>query len=257
MGGNIPCNTIPAFEASLKQGADMIEIDIEMSMDGKLYVFHPGKERDHLFFNGSLRRMTSDEIAGLRYANYDNLSTQFPINTLEEVLETFKGRCFINVDKFWSHPKEIYDTIKRYGMIDQTIVKSSPTDKGFEILKELAPDIPYFAVVSGSHPLHEVLMNSNVNYVGVEVNFKQEDSEVASHEFIEKMHHDGKLVWANAIVFDYKRQLAAGHSDDTAICGDPEKGWGWLARRGFDLIQTDWTGMLVQYLKEQDLYYKK
>ena len=47
--GNIPCNTIPAYEAALRQGADMIEIDVDMSKDGKLYIFHPGMERQHLY----------------------------------------------------------------------------------------------------------------------------------------------------------------------------------------------------------------
>ena len=30
-GGNIPCNTLAAYEIALRQGADMIEIDVEMS----------------------------------------------------------------------------------------------------------------------------------------------------------------------------------------------------------------------------------
>ena len=29
-GGNIPCNTIPAYETALAQGADMIEIDVRL-----------------------------------------------------------------------------------------------------------------------------------------------------------------------------------------------------------------------------------
>ena len=45
-GGNIPCNVIPAFEAALKQGADVIEIDVEMSADGKLYIlFESGADK--------------------------------------------------------------------------------------------------------------------------------------------------------------------------------------------------------------------
>ena len=41
-GGNIPCNTLAAYEIALKQGADMIEIDVDMTADGKLFIFHPG-----------------------------------------------------------------------------------------------------------------------------------------------------------------------------------------------------------------------
>ena len=70
------------------------------------------------------------------------------------------------------------------------------------------------------------------------------------------MHRDGKLVWVNSIIYSYKEQLAGGHSDDSALCESMDYGWGWLADRGFDLIQTDWPGMLVSFLKESGRYYK-
>ena len=31
---------------------------------------------------------------------------------------------------------------------------------------------------------------------------------------------------------------------------------GWLARRGFDFIQTDWPLMLKMYLEQQNLLYR-
>ena len=257
-GGNIPCNVIPAFEAALKQGADVIEIDVEMSADGKLYIFHPGMEPYHLHdCKGYIRNMTSDEVEKLRYVNYDRTPTQFGVNTLDDLLETFKGRCYINVDKFWGHPKEIHEAIKRHGMADQILVKSDPSDEVFKVLEEVAPELPFMPIVREKHPLHEQLLKSKINYVGAEVLFKTEDAEVASPEFIEKMHKDGKLVWANAIIYNYRDQLVAGHSDDMAICESEDKSWGWLAEHGFDFIQTDWTGMLYDYLKKNDLLYRK
>ena len=39
--GNIPCNTLPAYRAALLEGADMIEIDVDKSADGELFIFHP------------------------------------------------------------------------------------------------------------------------------------------------------------------------------------------------------------------------
>lgn len=256
-GGNIPCNTLAGYEIALKQGADVIEVDVEMSADGKLFIFHPGMEPFHLNHQGSIAEMTAEEISRLRYVNYDRTATQFGLNTFDEILEAFKGRCYINVDKFWGHPKEIYEAIKRHNMTEQIIVKSRPSEKVFSVLKELAPELPFLAVVDEIHPLHEQLMNSGINYLGAEVLFVSDDSPVASPEFIEMMHRDGKLIWVNSIIYDYKKQLTAGHSDDTALCVDMDLGWGWLAKRGFDFIQTDWTAMLVGYLEEKNLRYRK
>ena len=56
-------------------------------------------------------------------------------------------------------------------------------------------------------------------------------------------------MWANAIIYNYKVQLAAGHSDDTSLTVDPDLGWGWLADRGYDIIQTDWVLAMRQYLE--------
>ena len=257
-GGNIPCNVIPAYETALKQGADMIEIDVEMSADGKLFIFHPGMEPAHLHnCKGYIKDMTADEVAQLRYVNFDLTPTQFGVNTFDDVLETFKNRCYINVDKFWGHPKEIYEAIKRHGMTDQIVVKSESFGNVLDVLEEVAPELPFMPIVRETHPLHEKLLKSNINYMGAEVLFTSEDAEVASPEFIEMMHKDKKLVWVNSIIYSYKAQLAAGHSDDTAICTSEDEGWGWLAKRGFDIIQTDWTGMLNDYLKRNGLLYRK
>ena len=256
-GGNIPCNTLASYEIALKQGADMLEIDVEMSKDGKLFIFHPGMELPHLGIQEYICNMKAEDIEKLRYTNFDGTPTQFSINTFDAFLETFKGRCFINVDKFWGHPREIYETIKEHGMVDQVVVKSSPSDQVFNVLQDLAPELPYMPIVRDTHPLHERLLAADINYIGAEVLFTSEDAEVASQKFMEKMHKDNTLVWGNAIIYNYKEQLSAGHSDDTALCQDMELGWGWLAKQGFDFIQTDWTGMLNQYLKENNLLYRR
>ena len=255
-GGNIPCNTLASYEIALKQGADMIEIDVEMSADKKLYIFHPGKERDHLFHCERIPKMTSDKIEMLRFVNADNTRTQFGVNTLDEIFETFKGRCYINVDKFWGHPVEIAETIRRHNIADQILVKSGLSDKVLKALEETAPELQFMPIVRDTHDAHERLMNSNVNYIGAEVVFNSEDKAVASDEFIDMMHKDGKLVWVNSIIYDYREQLSAGHSDDTALTESEEKGWGWLADKGFDFIQTDWPLMLINFLKETGRYYR-
>ena len=36
-GANIPCNSIPAYNAALRHGADIIELDISRAKDGTLY----------------------------------------------------------------------------------------------------------------------------------------------------------------------------------------------------------------------------
>ena len=255
-GGNIPCNTMTAYEIALKQGADMLETDLNMTADGELILFHPGMEPAHLGRNLRVDKMTYEEVKELRYVNYDRVPTQFGICRFDDFLEQFKGRCFINIDKFWGHPAEIYRAVKRHGMIDQILVKSSVNEEVLRVLEELAPELPFMPIVKEEHPWHFELVQRNLNYVGVEVLFEKEDSPLAGEEFIECMHDDGKLVWVNSIIYNTARQLSGGHSDDTAFTESMEYGWGWLADRGFDLIQTDWPMMLIDFLKATGRYYK-
>lgn len=256
-GGNIPCNTLAAYEIALKQGADMIEVDVSCSRDGKLFLFHPGMEKEHLGKRLNLSKKAYKNIQKLSYINYDNTPTQFKIAGFDDFLEQFKGRCFINIDKFWSNPEKILKAIERHGMSDQMLVKSKISEKVIDVLENLCPQMPFMPIVSEKHPQHEMLMSRNINYIGAEVLFEKDDSYLASDEFIGMMHRDNKLVWMNSIIYDYKKQLTGGHSDDTAMTVSYDYGWGWLADRGADFIQTDWTMMLVNYLKSSGKYFKK
>ena len=256
-GGNIPCNTLTAYEIALKQGADMIEVDVSRSRDDKLFIFHPGMEEDHFNKKMNFKRMKFEKIAKERYVNFDNSVTQFGVATFDDFLEQFKGRCFINIDKFWDNPEMIYKAIKRHNMLEQVLVKSSLSHKIIKTVEDFCPDVAFMPIVRDKHPYHQELMKRNINYIGAEVLFEKESSYMADPEFIDMMHRDGKLVWVNSIIYDYKEQLAGGHSDDTAFTVSEDYGWGWLADKGYDMIQTDWALMLINYLKESGKYYKK
>ena len=247
-GGNIPCNTLTSYEIALHQGADMIEIDVDKTADGQLVIFHPGMEWPHLRYKGSIRNLTYNEIKEkIRYVNIDDEPTEYTLCTLDEVLETFKDRCYINVDKFWDNPELISDAIRRHNMTEQIIVKTKPTLEMLNIIETYAPDIQYIPVIK-EDTVHEELLGRRIRYVGAEVLFETEDSYLCSDAYIEKMHAAKKLIWVNAIVYDYTKQLAANHSDDMAMRGNPEQSWGWLADRGYDIIQTDWPLEMTNFL---------
>jgi len=257
-GGNIPCNTIPAYDAAVRHGADMIEVDANLSADGTLFSFHPKMEKRHLGADCSLPLMHDEEIKALRYLNYDRDATQFGIPTLDEIFARYKNRCFINIDKFWLYPKEITDLIRKHDMVDQIVVKTSPKKELFDLIEEYAPEIAYLPILKNvDGGVHEELLSRNINYVGAELVFDTVDCEIGGTEYIERLHSDGKLVWANAIIYNYKSQLAAGHSDDSSFAIGPESGWGWLADRGYDIIQTDWTLAMRLYLESTGRLFKK
>lgn len=256
-GGNIPCNTALSYDIALQQGADMIELDVTASADGELFVFHPGKEAQQLnLYDVDIRKLPAAEIKKLRYTNLDGFKTQEPIYLLDDILEHLKKKCFINVDKFGDNPAAIIQKIKKHNIADQIILKSVLKPQVLDMMEAYASDLQYLAIVETESNPHEELMHRNLNYVGLEVVFKDENSPLMSEAFRNKVHADGKLLWGNAILFNYRRLLAASHCDDVALRGNPDLGWGFFAREGFDIIQTDWPLALSNYLEKTNQRYR-
>ena len=248
-GGNIPCNSLAAFEAALRQGADMLETDLALSGDGQLLIFHPKKEKAHLNKDIHLNEMTMEQIRELRFVNIDNDPTAYGILTLDEFLERFKNRCLINLDHGWDDDMGLMiDAVRRHAMEEQVLIKAPAKLKYAQIMEELAPDMMFMPIYKEEDTMTELLEQMNVNFVGAELVFAREDSVFASEAYIRSHQDKGRLLWANPILYYYKSQLTGGHNDDVAVTGDPEFGWGWLVDKGFDILQTDWVMPLRSFL---------
>ena len=94
-----PENTLAAFEMALAKNADGIELDVKLSADGHVVVFHdtttdrttgePGRVKDLSL--SDLRALDSGSFFSEKFKNEK-------IPTLEEVFESVGKRTFINVE---------------------------------------------------------------------------------------------------------------------------------------------------------------
>lgn len=251
-GGNLPFNTIDAFNAALIQKADIIETDVIVSADGVPFIFHIGQEINHFNRDINLTEMTAEEIKQVRYVNADNNETFCAPPTLDEALECLKGRCLINLDHIWDGCfEETIECVRKHDMLDQVIIKTPLEDKYLDLVEKYAPDFMFMAVINYKDENSEAIFQRNINFVGVELVFADDTTELVSVENIERYHNKGLFVWANAILFSSNVPLSGGHSDDLAIVGDFENGWGWLIDRKFDIIQTDWPMLLKEYISNR------
>ena len=155
-GGNVPPNTLAAYDIALAQGADMLEIDLNRTADGKLVILHPCMERQMLGWNGRITEQPWSFVKKLRYMNIDEAPTQFGLCTFDEVLERYRGRCYLNIDKFWDHPAEIAAAIRARGMADQCVVKTGLNPRVLGIMEEYAADMPFLAIVSNEKALRAI-----------------------------------------------------------------------------------------------------
>ena len=252
-GSNIPCNTIPAFDIALKGGASILEMDLFKSTDGKIFIFHTGKEPYQLNKNIDLTKLDSEDIKKLRLINVDFYPTQWGINSFDDVLEHFKGRCILNLDRIGDCIPDVIKAVERHNMKDQVLLKHAPIPSVLKIIEDVAPDYMFMPIYMEEDNASEIIEKMNINYIGAELVFKTEESPVIQPEYIESMKRRGKTLWGNAVLYNYKIPLSAGHTDDVSMIDDPDKGWGWLVDHGFDIIQTDWTYQCCKYLKDRGI----
>ena len=252
-GSNIPCNTIPAFDIALKGGASILEMDLFKSTDGKIFIFHTGKEPYQLNKNIDLTKLDSEEIKKLRLINVDFNPTQWGINSFDDILEHFKGRCILNLDRIGDCIPDVINVVERHNMKDQVLLKHAPIPSVLKIIEDVAPDYMFMPIYMEKDNASEIIEKMNINYIGAELVFETEKSPVIQPEYIESMKKRGKTLWGNAVLYNYKIPLSAGHTDDVSMIDDPDKGWGWLVDHGFDIIQTDWTYQCCKYLKDRGI----
>jgi glycerophosphoryl diester phosphodiesterase len=120
-------NTLEAFEAAIALGADMIELDVRRTRDGRLVVFHDA-------------RVKTVPTASLRYDALRTKGTKSRPPLLQDVLALTKDRIALNLE------------IKEAGYVDDTIallrpfglercLLSSFLDDVVREAKALAPDL--------------------------------------------------------------------------------------------------------------------
>jgi glycerophosphoryl diester phosphodiesterase len=249
-GGNIIPNTIPAFENALRHGSDILEIDAARTSDGVFHAFHDGQEPALLGTSRNIRTMTSDEVNQLHQRNTVFEAVDEKVNRLDDVLEHFKGRCLINIDRSWFYWPEIINLINRHSMRDQIILKSPANVELLECLEESGKSILYMPIVYKPEDL-KLAQNRKIRMIAAEIIFDSKDNLLVAPEMIDQYHRDGLLVWANAITLNDWTNLCAHCDDNNSVMFGPDEYWGWLIRRGFDILQTDWPLLLKTYVQSQ------
>lgn len=250
--GNIPPNSIAAFDIALKEGADILEMNLFQSADGEIFVFHTGMEPSHLDHHIKIETYTAAEIKQMRLCNCDLIETFLPVNTFDEVLEHLKGKCKMNLDRSIGIIEPVMKMVRRHGMEDQILMKSDPSEQSLKLIEAYAPDIDYMPIFMEEDHASEKIEKMKIHYAGAELVFKTEQSPIVQEAYLEEQKKKGRVLWGNAILYSSRVPLAGGHSDDISLLEDPAQGWGWLAQKGFDIIQTDWAMHCVNYLRENN-----
>jgi glycerophosphoryl diester phosphodiesterase len=93
---NRPENTIAACKQAIGVGADVIEVDVQLSKDGHVLVIHDVSVNRTTDGTGSVREMTLAEVKKLTAGNPKKFGTQYKdekVPTLGELLDAIRGKA--------------------------------------------------------------------------------------------------------------------------------------------------------------------
>ena len=130
-----PENTMAAFRLAQEQGADWIELDVQESRDGKIFVMHDTNFFRTTGVDKGAWEMDWEEISRLDAGSFFNHDfAGEPIPLLEEVIEFAKETGIrLNIElKPSGHEKDlaggVMDVVEEYGFEDQCVITSQSYD---------------------------------------------------------------------------------------------------------------------------------
>lgn len=143
-----PMNTIPSFELARQQGADAVELDVQLSKDGELVVVHDFTVDETTDGTGTVADMTLDELKSLDAGSwFDAKFAGTRIPTLSEVFTAVGDKLYINVEikhitaEDTGIEQAVADCIERYSMKRRVIV-SCFNPLVLKRFRTIMPDVP-------------------------------------------------------------------------------------------------------------------
>ena len=187
-----PENTMSAFEGAIEFGADWIELDVQQSKDGKLFVMH-----DHSFYRTTGLRefswnLTFDEIEQLDAGSFfSDAYAGEKIPGLEEVIQLAKeNHVRLNIEiKPSANDKDIeksvVDLVREMDFADSCVI-SSQMYGSLQKVKDYDPEISTLYVMS--------LAYGNINRLKAADGFSMEAGN-ATPSMVSRIHNAGKQIY--------------------------------------------------------------
>lgn len=149
-----PENTIAAFDKAIELNADRLELDVQLSRDGKIVVIHDHTVDRTTNGSGLVKDLSLRNLKHLNAGSWFNLEySDEKIPTLEEILTRYvkKIDLLIEIKYPQLYPgieKKIARAVK--GDIDKNnIIIQSFSETSLKLIKKILPDISTCLLISG------------------------------------------------------------------------------------------------------------
>ncbi|UVD55196.1 glycerophosphodiester phosphodiesterase family protein [Rhizobium sp. Pop5] len=246
-----PENSLAAIEKAIAAGYDIVEVDIRRSADGVLFILHDDTLERMAGLDLIPEEMTIAEITSLRLRMADGGPNQpfttETVPTLEQLLETARGRIFVDLDiKHLEMMEIVAAKIKEMGMVDQVDLKApagTPEALAWLAGQRGIDGIPFIGLAT----FHEESADQTAEAIlsirpfMCEAKFDRLETLAGLHQ---RLREAGISLWVNTL-----DQVSSGGLTDCAALADPDAVWGRMMAAGVSVIQTDQPAALKAYIE--------
>lgn len=242
-------NTSLAFLVAVAEGADMVEMDLDITKDGHI-VGHHDKTMERIFHKPtSIGDYTLAELKSLPVFNYTGAENVDPIETFDEILDALKDKTILVLDRCWHCWDEIYVLLQRREMINQAIFKFYLEEDAPYQWAANHPDCMFIPMCRDVALYPRLLELSQITKVpALEIIVKCEEDLTFQEASFTWLDSHGFKVWCNSLNLGAAHIFGAGYDDLKSIREGGDAGWGELIKRGVNIIQTDFPHQVREYL---------
>ncbi|MBY5591964.1 glycerophosphodiester phosphodiesterase family protein [Rhizobium leguminosarum] len=246
-----PENSLAAIENAIAAGYDIVEVDIRQSADGHLFILHDDTLERMAGIDRVPEEMTIAEITSLRLrmadGGPDKEMTAHTIPTLDQVLDTIRGRIFVDLDLKDPEMMDIVAAkVKEMGVADQVDLKADSgtwEQRAWIAGKTGIDGVPFmgkafFRKENADETAEGII---SVSPFMCEAKFDQLETLAGQHD---RLKEAGISLWVNTL----DPVSCCGFTDSAAL-RDPDAIWGRMIDAGVSVIQTDEPAALKAYLK--------
>lgn len=252
---NFPENSIPAIESVIEMGADVVELDIQLTKDSVLVLMHDGTIDRCTTGKGRVADLTYEELQKfyMKTAHGTRCSLDLKVPTLREALEVCKDRIVINIDKGYNHYGLVLALAEEMEMTEQILIKGSSSLASIrDKMAANEQNLLYMPIITPTNAksmaLFEEYIADDEPQLAYEICWGEYTPEVESA--MQRLIADGSKLWVNSLW----NSLCGGLSDDVAWVTSADEVYGKLVDMGATMIQTDRPEYLLEYLRERGLH---
>lgn len=233
-------NSLAAIEAAIQNGADIIELDVQLTSDGVPVLMHDTTVDRTTRQSGRVDSFTAAQITTFRLLDHmgrdaDARLTDQAVPTLEEAMKLVKGRAMVNLDKGWQFREEIAQVLKTTGTENHAIVKGAPAVEEAVAFMRAHPAIRYAHILNDNNVGDAFAFPADAMPVVWEVVFNTTDDAQAQKSYLDRVAKTGR-VFINTM-WD---SLAAGNTDEASLRQADGLGWDNLVKNyRATILQTD------------------